>query len=378
MAKGTTSREIAQQNELLREQNGLLREQNNLLREQNNRPQQLTPSRTVSEREIFIENIDHDEVRNGFLVTSNRKKLWNVQIGLIKEFDRICKKYGLRWFVAGGTLLGAARHKGFIPWDDDVDIVMLRPEYQKFQEVAQREVRYPYFLDCWFNHRLESEKNCSVEPDPTLPLIPKESAKRAPGAPPFFPLIKLKDSRTLYLEFPDRPTVNQAIFIDIFPMDPLPPFYSKQSEINFEIARELLTATAVPEFMVKTMEENHPLLISYDEMKQFLRLPYKLRALKFEEFVSNTFFVSQQLGDLRDTTPIPKRPNVFGSYASRNFEDVTYLPFETIEIPAPKDYDDFLTSYYGDWHQMKIYYGHALGYSDEISSQEFFQKATLR
>ncbi len=368
MGKGASRIElITQQNELLKEQNDLLRKQNELMKRSASIP-------AGGEREVFIENIDRDEIRSGFLVTSNRKKLWNVQINLLKEFDRICKKYNLRWFAAGGTLLGAARHKGFIPWDDDVDVVMLRPEYQKFQEVAQREIRHPYFLDCWFNHRLESEINCSVAPDPTLPLIPSESAKKSPGAPPFFPLIKLKDSRTLYLEFPDRPTVNQAIFIDIFPMDPLPPFYTKQSEINFEIARELLMATAVPGVIVKAMEANRPLLIAYDEMKKLLRLPYKLRALKFEEFASNTFFLSEKLGDLRDTTAIPHRPNAFGSYASKHFEDVTYLQFETIKIPAPKNYDEFLTSYYGDWHKIKIYYGHSLGYSDEISSKEFFAK----
>ena len=71
-----------------------------------------------NERKIFIENIEHDEMRDGFLVTSNRKKLWNVQIGLINEVARICKKHDIRWFAIGGTLLGAARHKGFIPWDD--------------------------------------------------------------------------------------------------------------------------------------------------------------------------------------------------------------------------------------------------------------------
>ena len=367
MAKEIIYREIVKQNELLREQN-------DLLREQNNRPQQLTSNRTAGGHEIFIKNIDRDEVRSGFLVTSHRKKLWNVQIGLIKEFDRICQKHNLRWFAAGGTLLGAARHRGFIPWDDDVDIVMLRPEYQKFQEVAQKEVRYPYFLDLWFNHRLESDENCSVEPDPTLPLIPRESARRAPMSPPLFPIIKLKDSRTFYLEFPDRPNVNQAIFIDIFPMDPLPPFQSKQAERNFEIARELLTATTRPDVVIKAMAENRSLLISYEDMKKFLRLPYKLRGLKFEEFVSKTFFLSQQIGDLKDTC-ITKRPNIFGNYASKDFEDIVYMPFETIKVPAPKGYDEFLTAFYGDWHKIKIRYGHALSYSDEISSQEFFQKA---
>lgn len=56
-----------------------------------------------------------DEIRNGFLVTTDRKKIWSVELDLLMEFDRVCNKYGLMYFANGGTLLGAARHKGFIP-----------------------------------------------------------------------------------------------------------------------------------------------------------------------------------------------------------------------------------------------------------------------
>ena len=126
-----------QQNRLLQEQNDLLREQNEQLRRTISKPKD-------GGREVYIENIDRDEMRSGFLVTSHRKKLWNAQIGLIKEFDRICKKYNLRWFAIGGTLIGAARHGGFVPWDDDVDIAMLRPDYEKFRKIAADEIKSPY------------------------------------------------------------------------------------------------------------------------------------------------------------------------------------------------------------------------------------------
>ena len=109
--------------------------------------------------QIFVRNIERDEMRSGFLVTSHRKKLWNVQIGLIKEFERICKKHNLKWWACGGTLLGAARHKGFIPWDDDVDVAMLRPDYNKFLDIAADEIKYPYFLDNWYDYTIESEEN---------------------------------------------------------------------------------------------------------------------------------------------------------------------------------------------------------------------------
>ena len=127
-----------------------------------------------NEREIFVENIEHDEMRDGFVVTSNRKKLWNVQIGLINEVARICKKHDIRWFAIGGTLLGAARHKGFIPWDDNVDLMMFRPDYEKFKAVAATEIKAPYFLDNWYNYRLESEGASLNDPEGDFQFITEQ------------------------------------------------------------------------------------------------------------------------------------------------------------------------------------------------------------
>jgi hypothetical protein len=69
-------------------------------------------------------------------VSEKLRKTWDVELRMLDEIDRICKKYNLRYYIVHGTLLGAVRHKGFIPWDDDVDIAMLRADYEKFLEVA--------------------------------------------------------------------------------------------------------------------------------------------------------------------------------------------------------------------------------------------------
>ena len=71
------------------------------------------------------------------------------QLNMAKEVDRICKKYNLRYSIAGGTLLGAIRHQGFIPWDDDLDISMPREDYDKFIKIAQQELGKKYFLQTW-------------------------------------------------------------------------------------------------------------------------------------------------------------------------------------------------------------------------------------
>lgn len=95
---------------------------------------------------VADEEFLREEVRCDHLVTKEVKELWAVELDLLDQFKHICDKYGLRYFAAGGTLLGAARHQGFIPWDDDIDLHMMAEDYEKFCEVAPKELEYPYFF----------------------------------------------------------------------------------------------------------------------------------------------------------------------------------------------------------------------------------------
>ena len=83
----------------------------------------------------YIKDIYRDEIRDGFLVTADRKKIWQVEMELLEVLDRICRRNGLRYFVDYGSLLGAVRHRGVIPWDDDIDVVMMRPDYERLKLV---------------------------------------------------------------------------------------------------------------------------------------------------------------------------------------------------------------------------------------------------
>lgn len=95
----------------------------------------------------FSEKYFEDEVREGFYVPSMIKRAWAAELEVLAQIDRICTKYNIQYFAEWGTLLGAVRHNGFIPWDDDIDIGMKRADYERFLEVAQKELPEGYKIN---------------------------------------------------------------------------------------------------------------------------------------------------------------------------------------------------------------------------------------
>ena len=135
-----------------------------------------------------------EEVRQGYTVTEKMKKVWAVQLDLVHKLDTVCKKYGLRYFADSGTLLGAVRDKGFIPWDDDIDIVMLRRDYELLKKVADKEFRHPYFYQDMYRDEGLIRPHAQLRNSETTAYLPQEK---------------------------NRP-YNKGIFVDIFPLDILP------------------------------------------------------------------------------------------------------------------------------------------------------------
>lgn len=86
------------------------------------------------------------EVRNGYTIPHEMKQVWSVQMDLAKALIDVCRRNGLMCWMDSGTLLGAVRHQGFIPWDDDIGFVMLRKDYDKLVKIADKEFQHPYFF----------------------------------------------------------------------------------------------------------------------------------------------------------------------------------------------------------------------------------------
>lgn len=100
----------------------------------------------------FSADYFRDEIREGFYLPTAVKQAWAEEIRVLSEIDRICKKYGIKYFADCGTLIGSVRHGGFIPWDDDLDIGMCREDYRRFREVADKELPEGFCIHDYERH----------------------------------------------------------------------------------------------------------------------------------------------------------------------------------------------------------------------------------
>lgn len=151
----------------------------------------MTEVERIIKQGILPESFFHDEVRDDYLVKVEMKKVWAVEIDLFLKFSEICNRHGLRFWGDGGTLLGAVRHNGFIPWDDDMDLIMPREDYNKLMDFGPEEFNAPYFLQ-------------NPHTDPNYG----------------YSFAKLRnDNTTCIPEVFQKAGFNHGIYIDIFPLD---------------------------------------------------------------------------------------------------------------------------------------------------------------
>ena len=86
------------------------------------------------------------ETRSGHYISAEMKACWKAMLDMVEEVDRICRKHHIKYFLIAGTLLGAIRHRGFIPWDDDIDIALFRDDYDKLERILPEELPSNMFM----------------------------------------------------------------------------------------------------------------------------------------------------------------------------------------------------------------------------------------
>jgi lipopolysaccharide cholinephosphotransferase len=229
---------------------------------------------------------------------------------LLLEVDRICGIHGITYYLIGGTALGAVRHKGFIPWDDDLDVGMLRPEYERFLRLCGETLGPKFFLQYW-------------RTEPTY----------------FLPFARIRLNGTTFLSpGHEHLPLHQGIYLDIFPLDGLP----KRrwiARLQRKVQRGLHAL-----LMVKFMNLPKPRLRNR-LLTRFLRplLPgaqinrfYNFTAKLFPvETASNIVFLS-----LLKNRPI---------YPREWFAAPVYMLFEEHQFPMPTNWHAFLERTFGDY-----------------------------
>ena len=251
-----------------------------------------------------MENIDINELKK-------------IQLKIMDEIDSFCRKNGFHYFMNYGTLIGAVRHKGYIPWDDDVDITMPRDEYDRF-------------IIEFNKNRSNSFRAVSVANDPDY----------------YLPFAKVVDTATVMKE---SATVDHEIgvYVDVFPMDRLPKITKKEERVlkRISLYRKLLVLKTVKVDFKRSPVKNLILFVSHLLLKpfSFMALIKKMDSLS-QKYNNNAkcvytgFFASQ--------TSVKEN-----LWEIDWFGEGVDVPFEGRSYIAPKNYDAVLKKTYGDYMQ---------------------------
>lgn len=238
------------------------------------------------------------------------QELREIQLNILLEVHNFCEERNLRYSLGGGTLLGAVRHKGYIPWDDDIDIMMPRPDYERF---IKEFVGYRPHLICGC---FENDKNW------------------------VFPFTKLSDNRTLIEE---NGTIRESgIDIDIFPIDGLP---SSSKDLDKHILKI--------EFLKRAISYNkEPFRIHNSLLKKALAFIAKMTNIvvmqeRFLNLVKKYNFDNANFAGA--VTGLYGKKEV---YKKSLFDSYSKLDFEGFYFSVVKDYDYYLTQHYGDYMQL--------------------------
>ena len=272
-----------------------------------------------------------EEIIDGYLVPAKMKRIWAKELDLLRQFVEVCDKHGLQYRILGGTLLGAVRHKGYIPWDNDIDVAMFRDDFNKLLEIGPEAFQSPAF----FQTTLSEEGRL------------------------FSTYIKIRDSQSTAAcveEF--QSGINCGIFIDVFCLDELP-----DGKFNrWLFVKQLNSITKMRRFCLNLPPKNG---IANKLKYQFQKSIYRLK------------------GSPSAVELFKKYHQVAGKYWGRGGKEVAHLAFgyhevyvwnyedwkDGISLPfgddsfvAPKGYDAILRRQYGDY--MRI--------PDDKSTHDYF------
>ena len=246
------------------------------------------------------------------------RKVQMTQLEIAKEIRRVCDENNIQYFLCFGTMLGAVRHKGFIPWDDDMDMGMIRSEYERFLEIAPQKLKPEYLLQTWHS-------------DPEYPL----------------PFAKVRKRGTVYLENKSTRMKENGFFVDIFPFD-----FQPASEVE----RELVNKQRLDYFRTKLMKSKFTPWMEEGKInwkKRVGYLYYQMKALfvSGEELVRKHDDLVMSYGE-NELLYWQEGNGVMRNIQRKWCEELTDYEFEGELFKGSKYYDKVLRTSYGDYMQL--------------------------
>lgn len=270
------------------------------------------------------------EERDGYVVSAEMKRVWAVELDLLNEFASVCEKHGLKWFVHAGTMLGAIRHKGYIPWDDDIDVVMPREDYERFCQLGSSAFSHPYFF--------QSE-----------------------DSDPFFArnFVRLRNSETTAIiesELTYRYPFNQGIFIDVFPMDHIPSdpeerrlYYEKLADLNTHTWQWRILIHFYRPKKGKGLFKRLSYWMKHLYYKFFFKGGYRFFMDKHHRLI--TKFNGEETGWVGESVIVPLGRQL---WRTEWVKETVKVPFEMLQVPVPAHFEECLSASFGpDWRTPK-------------------------
>ena len=261
-----------------------------------------------------------EEERCDFVVSKQMKEIWAVELDLLAEFQRVCAKFDIHYFACGGTLLGAARHQGFIPWDDDIDLMMYREEYNKLCSHAS-EFKNPYFFQTEQTDRGSLRGHAQLRNSNTTGM--------------------------LQFEYKKKYKFNQGIFIDIFPMDNIP-----DEEMACKQFKQRLKKLHDNFLLYAGRSVRHSVV--YDNIyDKLLHAFFYYPCIFMMDFLYNRYesMCSTYNNEITKKCTLLMLNN-YPFMTNSFFNSICYLNFEFLTLPVPCNYEQVLFELFGDWHEF--------------------------
>ena len=254
---------------------------------------------------------------------SQLTKIQEIQLGIFKEFDSFCKENNIPYFIIGGTVIGAVRHKGFIPWDDDIDVGLLRKDYDKFVSMASQKWTGKYRI-----------KNYKITKDF------------------YHSLTHAVDTTVRILDNERINPVSTNVWIDVNPLDGFPNDGIKQKihYYRLRMIKNLIVLSNFEKLFDLNKERSKPIKV----IIAIIRVINPFKILSTKKLIEKLESVLRS----HNTDDSPCIGNFVGRYGKKEimrkkvFSEKTMLQFEDIIVPVMKDYDEYLRNLYGDYMQL--------------------------